>query len=140
MSVHPSPKNLARDVVRQVWPKRQPRRPRPKNPGEAKTRALLAERSGGWCEASGLVRAQSVHHRRKRSQGGPWTASNCVHVCGDGTRGCHGWAEANPVQAGADGFSLRNGEDPARTPIVSGLHGHVLIADDGSIRPAGGAA
>lgn len=135
MSVHPS----ARNLVRQMLPKVQPRRPRPKNPGEAKTRALLAERSGGWCEACGLVRAQSVHHRRKRSQGGPWTASNCVHVCGDGTRGCHGWAEANPLEAGAEGFVLRNGEVPTQVPILSGLHGRVLLSDDGSIRSAGGA-
>jgi hypothetical protein len=31
-----------------------------------------------------------MHHRRFRSQGGPWTPSNILHLCGDGTRGCHG--------------------------------------------------
>jgi hypothetical protein len=24
---------------------------------------------------------------------------NCVRLCGDGTTGCHGWAEANPAAA-----------------------------------------
>jgi len=128
------------DVVRQSWPKRQPRTQRAKNPGEAKTRQLVAARSGGWCELCGTVRAESVHHRRKRSQGGPWSASNCVHVCGDGVRGCHGWAEHNPDAAAAEGFHLRPGDDPAAVPIVSGFHGRVLLSDDGGIEPVGGAA
>lgn len=125
---------------RRSWPKTQPRRPRPKNPGETATRKLVTQRSGGWCEICGVTRAESVHHRRKRSQGGPWSASNCVHTCGHGTRGCHGWAEHNPDSAHAAGFHLRPGEEPAETPIVSGFHGRVLLADDGSISSVGGAA
>ncbi|MEU9515882.1 HNH endonuclease signature motif containing protein [Micromonospora sp. NPDC048169] len=122
---------------RRVHPKTQPRRPRPKNPGEAKTRKLVSARSGGWCEVCGVARAESVHHRRKRSQGGPWSASNCVDACGDGTGGCHGWAEGSPNAAAAEGFHLRPGQVPSETLIVSGLHGHVLLTDTGSIRPAG---
>jgi hypothetical protein len=125
---------------RQSWPKTQPRVRRPKNAGEAKTRLLVRERSGGWCEICGVKRAESVHHRRKRSQGGPWSPSNCVHSCGDGVRGCHGWAEGSPNAAAAEGFHLRPGQEPAETPIVSGLHGYVLLDDHGGIRPAGGAA
>ena len=127
-------------MIRQSWPKTQPRRPRPRNVGEAKTRLIVRERSGGWCEICGTVRAESVHHRRKRSQGGPWSPSNCVHTCGDGTRSCHGWAENSPNAAAAEGFHLRPGQEPAETPIVSGLHGYVLLDDRGAIRPAGGAA
>lgn len=125
-------------MIRQFWPKTQPRVRRPKNVGEAKTRLLVRGRSGGWCEICGAARAESVHHRRKRSQGGPWSASNCVHVCGDGVRGCHGWAEGSPNAAAAEGFHLRPGQESAETPIVSGLHGYVLLDDHGGIRPAGG--
>lgn len=132
MTVHPN----ARNLVRQMLPKVQPRRPKVKNPGESRTRQLVAARSGGWCEACGAARSASVHHRRKRSQGGPWSASNCVAVCGDGVRGCHGWAEHNPDAADVAGFHLRPGDAPAGKPIVSGLHGRVLLADDGSISPA----
>jgi hypothetical protein len=136
MTVHPN----ARNLVRQMLPKIQPRIRRPKNPGEAKTRALVAARSGGWCEVCGVNRADSVHHRRKRSQGGPWSASNCVATCGDGTRGCHGWAEHNPDAADPEGFHVRPGEDPARKPIVSGFHGVVLLADSGAVTPIEGGA
>lgn len=137
MSVNPR----VRDVVRQMWPKpREPRTKSPKNPGESRTRQLVAARSGGWCEVCGTVRAESVHHRRKRSQGGPWSASNCVHACGDGARGCHGWAESRVDEAAAAGFHLRPGEDAGARPVVSGLHGRVLLADDGSLCPTDGVA
>lgn len=139
MTVHPSPRNLAADMVRRLS-KQQPRTKRPKNPGEAKTRQLVKERSGGWCEVCGAARAESIHHRRKRSQGGPWTASNCVHTCGDGTRGCHGWAEHNADAADPAGFHLRPGDDSTLKPIVSGLHGVVLLDDTGGVTPIGGAA
>jgi hypothetical protein len=44
-------------------------------------------------------RAESWQHRVARGRGGPDDAWNCVPLCGDGTRGCHGWAEANPAAA-----------------------------------------
>ncbi|MCM6776249.1 HNH endonuclease [Nocardia sp. CDC159] len=140
MTVHPSPKNLAKDFVRQTLPKVQPRRRKPRNPGESKTRKLVRKRSGGWCEICGAARAESVHHRRNRSQGGPWTASNCVATCGDGTRGCHGWVGRRPAAAHDSGFHLEHGEIPAKTAIVSGLHGHVLLDDFGGMKPAKGGA
>lgn len=141
MTIRREPKNIAAHALQRLA-KRQPRLPKPRNPGESRTRALVAERSGGWCEICGVMRAESVHHRRKRSQGGPWSASNCVHVCGDGVRGCHGWVEHHPHAAHEKGFHLEHGEKPAETPIISGLHGRVpvLLSDDGSVRPVGGEA
>jgi hypothetical protein len=60
--------------------------------GEARKR--VRERSGGECELRifnvCFGRAETMHHRRKQSQGGPWVPSNLIHTCGDGTRGCHG--------------------------------------------------
>lgn len=131
MSIQRTPRNAARDIARQMWPKRQPRRQKPKNPGEQKTRELVAERSGGLCERCGR-RGESVHHRVNRSQGGPWSGSNCVHLCGDGTRGCHGWVGANPLAAAHDGFHVLPKTDPAAVPLRS-IHGLVLLADDGSV-------
>lgn len=140
MTIQRSPKNVVRDIARQVLPKTQPRRPKPKNPGEAKTRKLVAERSGGWCEICGVARAESVHHRRNRSQGGPWSPSNCVSVCGDGVRKCHGWVGQHPKAAHAKGFHLEHGEAPAETLIESRLHGTVLLDDEGGVHAIGGAA
>lgn len=46
-------------------------------------------------------RAESWQHRVAQGKGGPTDHFNCVPLCGDGTRGCHGWAEANPTDARA---------------------------------------
>jgi hypothetical protein len=55
-----------------------------------------------------------MHHRKKRGQGGPWTPENIVALCGDGTRGCHGWCEANPAKAHATGWSVKPWEDESQ--------------------------
>ncbi|WP_306365487.1 HNH endonuclease [Nocardia sp. CC227C] len=139
MTIQRKPKYIAAHMLQRLA-KRQPRTPKPKNPGMTATRKLVAERSGGWCEICGVMRAESIHHRRNQSQGGPWTASNCVHACGDGTRKCHGWVTMHPKDAAAEGWHLEAGDDPLKVPIISGLHGVVRLADDGSITPVGGAA
>ena len=75
---------------------------------------MVAERSMGICETYipdvCMGRAMTMHHRRKRGQGGPWSPSNLLAVCGDGTRGCHGWIEANPKLARAAGLWLFAGD------------------------------
>ncbi|WP_280475457.1 HNH endonuclease [Nocardia asiatica] len=138
MTVHPSAKNLAADMVRRLA-KHQPRTKRPKNPGESATRKLLATRSGGLCERCGIAPAQSVHHRWKRGQGGPWSASNCVALCGDGVRGCHGFAEHNPNAAEPEGLHLRPWITPADSRFL--YRGRwVLLTDDGRVETIGGEA
>lgn len=122
--------------MRQAWPKRLPRGKKVRNPGESKTRAILAARSGGRCERCSAP-AESVHHRLKRGQGGPWSPSNCVAVCGDGVRACHGWCERHPNAARAQGFHVRPWETPAEVALL--YRGRwVLLGDDGSVVPAGG--
>ena len=54
----------------------------------------------GVCVRCGK-RAESWQHRVSRGRGGPDDLFNCVRLCGDGVRGCHGWAEANPAAAQA---------------------------------------
>jgi hypothetical protein len=94
---------------------------------ETRARIEVELRSKGFCEAGVpgvcLGWAQSMHHRRKRSQGGDWSSDNLVHVCGSGTTGCHGWIEANPQLALERGLSLRNG-DPAARPVELVFRGH----------------
>ncbi len=121
-------------IERQAWPKKQPPRPRPRKVGMKATRRLLWTRSGGLCERCGRP-AESVHHRVKEGQGGRWCGSNCVEACGDGTRGCHGWAEHEPNAAHAEGWHVRWWENPAKVPINT-IHGRVRLADDGSMTPA----
>lgn len=41
----------------------------------------------------------SAHHIIPRSQGGIWTESNIVGLCGSGTTGCHGLVEARDKPA-----------------------------------------
>jgi hypothetical protein len=73
----------------------------------------------------------------KRSHGGPWTPENIVWLCGDGTRGCHGWAEANPRAAEPGGWALPSHADPAATPIDHFVFGSVLLTPDGMYRHQG---
>ncbi|MEU1550276.1 HNH endonuclease [Nocardia sp. NPDC005745] len=76
---------------------------------ESLCRHIVTERCGGQCER---CRAPGVtmHHRWKRGQGGPWTPSNVIALCGSGTTGCHGWVEHNPAAAHESGLWLFNGE------------------------------
>jgi hypothetical protein len=46
-------------------------------------------------------RAESWQHRVSSGRNGPTDRFNCVPLCGDGTRGCHGWAEHNVAEARA---------------------------------------
>ena len=45
--------------------------------------------------------AESWQHRVSAGRGGPTDRFNCVPLCGDGTRGCHGWAEHHVTDARA---------------------------------------
>ena len=82
-------------------------------------REIVKTRSGGRCEAAienvCMGQAQTVHHRLKRSHGGGWNPSNLLHLCGDGTIGCHGWIEVHPRLANEKGMWLFAGEDPLET-------------------------
>jgi hypothetical protein len=60
--------------------------------------AKLGRASDGLCVRCGR-RANSWQHRVAAGRGGPTDPFNCVRLCGDGTRGCHGWAEHNVAAA-----------------------------------------
>src|SRR5690349_19712874 len=71
----------------------------------------IAERAGWLCERCGNP-GESVHHRKKRSQGGGWTWENLVFLCGTGTTGCHGWIEHHANAAEKEGFHVRPWQKP----------------------------
>ena len=98
---------------------------------EKATRLLVRERSDGLCERCGQV-GHTVHHRRKRSAGGPWSGSNCVLLCGDGVRGCHGRAEHYPNAMREEGFHVRSYEDEHKIPVLR-FGTFVLLRDDGTV-------
>lgn len=98
--------------------------------GEKKARDRVAERSGGICEVCGAARATNYQHRKNRSQGGPWSASNGLHVCGSGTTGCHGYIHAHPAESYERGWSVHSWDDPADIPAQTHI-GELLLDDEG---------
>lgn len=89
---------------------------------ETRGRTIARDRSGGICEVQKpgvcTYRAESMHHRKNRSQGGTWAPSNLLHTCGDGTRGCHGWITEHPEPARGPGWAVLSGWDPAAVAVL----------------------
>ena len=113
---------------------RKPGRPK-RNPAAAENAARLKvrARSGGACEVCRAAPATNFHHRKNRSQGGEWSASNGFDLCGSGTTGCHGHITTNPKMAMGQGWTVRSGRNPADVPVWVGGHGFCFLLDDGSI-------
>lgn len=104
---------------------------------ESRTRRLVKQRSEGVCERCGDRNADTMHHRRLRSQRGPWTPSNILHLCGDGTRLCHGeLTNTNGRRAEYEraGWIVPSGQDWLAMPVRR--RGQwVLLDDDGGFEP-----
>lgn len=143
MSIQRNPSNVARDIARQMWPKRQPRRPKPNRDGfPERVKVLIAARSGGICELDACGPAQVIHHRRPRGAGGTsvrWVnqPANGFHV----SNACHDRIEGrNPEwsrTASADVGWLVSQHASVRADQVPVLYRGrwVNLADDGSVHP-----
>lgn len=98
-------------------------------------RRLVYARAGGRCEVGATMECQgrrglfdpitgrSLHHRRPRRMGGTRAVdihdpSNLLAVCGNGTRGCHGWIESHRRAASEQGWLLASGADPVARACV----------------------
>jgi 5-methylcytosine-specific restriction endonuclease McrA len=84
--------------------------------------AAVITRSEWACEASAppcVGRAEVMHHRRLRSQGGPDTVENLMHICNP----CHLWLHAHPAKAAAWGMILRAGDRLVDIPDLLGEDG-----------------
>jgi hypothetical protein len=119
---------------------------------QGKARKFVRDRSDGRCEARllgiCLGRAMSFHHRLRRSQGGLWTPSNGLDVCGDGTRGCHGAltnTNGRYDEFHKMGLILRSGQDPLLVGAeifsvqywAAEVRVRLLLQDDGDVVLAG---
>lgn len=113
------------------------RKIKPKRTEEEKlARALVRARSGGWCEmrlAGCLGLATDFSHRIRRSQGGPWTASNGLFAC----RVCHTWCGMRDDEANLLGLTLKSWQDPTVEPVAYQNAGLVVLDDLGGLWPVG---
>lgn len=82
---------------------------------EREARRLVRDRSGGACEVCDQRRAVEFQHRKNRSQGGQWSASNGLDLCSD----CHRHIHANPAEADAEGWTVRQWEHPDDKPVLT---------------------
>ena len=102
------------------------------------TRELVKGRDSHSCVRCGRTvtgQPYSVHHRKRRSQGGRNDPENLILLCGTGTLGCHGWVHRNIVEAQASGWLVKGAEDPARVSVMVfseyGSGASVLLTPDG---------
>src|SRR2546430_1340869 len=99
-----------------VQPKRAPMKPyRPpvKTQEELDARETVRAGSEGWCEVAVPVvclgQATNFQHRMNAGQGGPWTASNGLDVCGQGNAtGCHSVIHLNQNEAVKNGWTVKS--------------------------------
>ncbi len=114
---------------------RQGSRPKSTDPDKATVDAAM-KRAAGKCESCGDPLCgrrgfeYSVHHRKRRSQGGDNRLSNLVVLCGHGTSGCHGACHSEVERARQAGFLLRSTENPEEVPMEH-AKGTVLLDNDG---------
>lgn len=121
-------------------PRAQPRKPRKPmsrkppvmTPEERNCRAIVAARSGGFCERCGNPGQLEKAHRTARSQLGAWRASNVMDLC----RKCHhDDNHAHPAQAYEGGWHLRSGFDPLTSKVLlwkGTRYDWALLDDDGN--------
>lgn len=105
---------------------------------DAKTRQAVLERDGKLCVRCGQPtagRPYSLHHRKRRSQGGRNTPENLITLCGSGTTECHGWVHRNIATSRDSGWLVLGSDDPAsksvETLTPSGLV-RIWLLPDGS--------
>jgi hypothetical protein len=105
------------------------------DPAEQPARDAVRGRSGGMCEVCGTAKATNFQHRLNEGQGGPWTASNGLAVCGQGNAtGCHSVIHLNPTKSYVNGWSVRSWDNPITCPVLR--RGEwVLLDDNGDFAP-----
>lgn len=84
----------------------------------------------GRCVGCGATSPTTLQHRRARGMGGTSSTAvgspaNALVLCGSGTTGCHGWAEAHPVEAELLGWRLAPGVEADGAPWWHRFYGWV---------------
>lgn len=100
-----------------------------------RARAAIIEAGHGRCVGCGRPDVTTQHRRGRRMGGTSDHAighpSNGVPLCGDGVRGCHGWAEHNPTDAELLGWRLAPGADQLVAPWWDRVYGWRRWTADG---------
>lgn len=94
-------------------------------------RDALWQRSGGLCEACGQSMRGGdahVHHRKRRSQGGEHSVTNCLLVHGR----CHNGIHAHPAPSYDAGFLVRATEQPGRKRLALHFERWVRLTREGT--------
>lgn len=116
-------------------PKQRARKSIADKGSQHRARALVAARSNGLCEICALSVAREWHHRKNRSQGGTWAASNGMHLCAAD----HAWITEHPAEAARTGWTVRSRQDPAEVPVLR-RGKWVLLDDEGGVTAVEGSA
>lgn len=101
-----------------------------------RARAAIYEIGQGRCVGDGRTDL-TAQHRRARGMGGTSDVTighpaNGVPLCGDGVRGCHGWAESHRHDARLLGWLLEPQEPALGTPFWSRIWGwRAWMEDEG---------
>lgn len=106
----------------------EPKLPKQTAADERRARAAVKERDQGMCVRCGGP-GTNWDHRKNRSQGGRWEASNGQTLCGSGTTGCHGFVTLNPAAAVLEGFTVPSWARPELWPAWRHDVGWVLYFD-----------
>lgn len=79
---------------------------------------IVVDRADGMCEIMSREtgcngRAEQLHHRQLRSQGGKHDVENMIHIC----EPCHHWAHMHPAVAYTKGWIVKSTKNPSSVPI-----------------------
>jgi len=107
---------------------------------EKDCREIVRERADGCCEICGERRGDTMHHRLTRKFG-PWSPSNIVFLCGDGSRFCHGMVTNTRNEYYDKGWLIRTWDKrtPAEIPFLQWQWGFVRLDDHGDYLMKGAA-
>lgn len=97
---------------------------------------IVIERAMGMCEIMSREtgcngRAEHLHHRRLRSQGGEHTVENLIHICSP----CHTWLHAHPAIAYTNGWLVKSTNNPREIPFRR-RGGFIVLRPDGDMGAA----
>lgn len=103
------------------------------SPEERQARKAVTARSGGLCEVHADDHpATDWSHRKRRSQGGPWCASNGLHVCRQAHQLIDDPTQPTPRYCA---WHLDSHQDPLTVPVYLPRRRWVRLLADGSTEP-----
>lgn len=107
------------------------RKKKRKNRVPAEVADIVRSRASYMCElmirdAGCNGKAQHLHHRKMRSQGGEHTVENLVSACTN----CHHYVHMKPAISYSHGWLVRSTRDPDHEPFLR-RGGAVLLLEDG---------